>query len=82
MFEDVSELIQTKKAFRSPCCKFRVCPVCFWEDDGQDEHDAEQVQGGPNGALILRMAQENFKKFGASEKSFIAKVRKPVSEEL
>jgi hypothetical protein len=25
-----------------------ICPVCFWEDDGQDEHDGDEVGGGPN----------------------------------
>jgi hypothetical protein len=29
-------------------------PVCFWEDDGQDDHDADLVRGGPNGALSDR----------------------------
>jgi hypothetical protein len=42
--------------FRCPCCGFRtlnerggydICPVCFWEDDGQDDADANTVCGGP-----------------------------------
>jgi cysteine-rich CPCC protein len=91
MFQNVSEPIQMQKAFSCPCCKFKTLfgrghielrPVCFWEDDGQDEQDAEQVRGGPSGVLSLRNAQENFRAFGASEECFIAKVRKPVPEEL
>jgi Cysteine-rich CPCC len=39
--------------YACPCCGFLtlderggydICPVCFWEDDGQDHHDAD---GGP-----------------------------------
>jgi hypothetical protein len=77
--------------YRCPCCKhktlhgrarFEMCPVCCWEDDGQDEHDAEEVWGGPNGSLSLRMGQENFKKFGAYEECLIDLARKPSAEEL
>ncbi|WHO76586.1 MULTISPECIES: CPCC family cysteine-rich protein [Rhizobium] len=40
-------------------------PVCFWEDDGQDDHDAELVRGGPNGPLSLVQARLNFAESGA-----------------
>ncbi len=30
-------------------CGWGICTFCFWEDDGQDNHDADQVYGGPNG---------------------------------
>src|SRR5581483_11991082 len=55
--------------YSCPCCgyltlrqrgAFQICQVCFWEDDGQDEHDAEVVRGGPNGTLSLRQARSNF----------------------
>jgi hypothetical protein len=48
--------------FRCPCYDcltlderggYEICPVCFWEDDGQDDHDADVVRGGPNAALSL-----------------------------
>jgi hypothetical protein len=40
-----------------PCCgratltargTYQICPVCFWEDDGQDTADADVMRGGPN----------------------------------
>ncbi|MGW3665739.1 CPCC family cysteine-rich protein [Streptomyces sp. NPDC005141] len=31
---------------------YEICPVCLWEDGGQDDHDADRVQGGPNGPWI------------------------------
>ena len=76
---------------RCPCCGcktlgerggFEICEVCFWEDDGQDDHDADAVRGGPNGALSLTQARANFRRFGACEERFIDKVRPPRAEEL
>jgi uncharacterized Zn finger protein (UPF0148 family) len=32
---------------------FEVCAVCDWEDDGQDDEDADDILGGPNGKLSL-----------------------------
>jgi hypothetical protein len=55
--------------FACPCCgyltldsrgDFDICDVCFWEDDGQDDHDADQVRGGPNGRLSLTQARNDF----------------------
>lgn len=80
-----------KKIYRCPCCKFRtlhgrgqdeICPVCFWEDDGEDEADADSVWGGPNGSLSLRQAQSNFKLFGAIEERHQQNVRRPETDEL
>ena len=76
-----------------PCCGFLtladpppgtydICPVCYWEDDGQDDHDADEVRGGPNGALSLSAARANYKQHGASEARFIGSVRKPLPQEL
>jgi hypothetical protein len=73
-----------------PCCKhrtlsaraeFEICPVCFWEDDGQDEANPDEVRGGPNGGLSLSAARANYAAFGASDKRFITKVRPPLSTE-
>ena len=54
--------------YRCPCCGFvtlserggdEICPVCFWEDDGQDDHGADNVRGGPNYSLSLSEARRN-----------------------
>jgi len=29
-------------------CAWEICSICFWEDDGQDDQDADEVYGGPN----------------------------------
>ncbi len=77
--------------YRCPCCGcktlderggYEICQVCFWEDDGQDDHDANIVRGGPNGALSLSEARANYRKFGACEQQFVGNVRQPRPEEL
>jgi hypothetical protein len=35
-----------------------ICPFCFWEDDGQDNTDADEVMGGPNGHYSLTVHRE------------------------
>lgn len=58
MFENVSKPEEREKTYRCPCCRYKtlygrggyeICKVCFWEDDGQDDHDADEVRGGPSG---------------------------------
>jgi len=48
--------------FTCPCCGYptlgerggyEICNVCFWEDDGQDDIDADETWGGPNGSMSL-----------------------------
>lgn len=41
-----------------------ICTVCWWEDDGQDDRDAERVLGGPNGKYSLSAARANFRGHG------------------
>jgi len=74
-----------------PCCGFitltersadEICPVCFWEDDGQDDHDADLVRGGPNGVLSLTAARANFQAIGASDERRRDFVRPPLPAEL
>lgn len=52
-----------------PCCGcptldsrggFEVCRICFWEDDGQDGHNADAVLGGPNSDYSLTESRKNF----------------------
>lgn len=73
-----------------PCCgaltleanyDFEICPVCFWEDDGQNDADADEVRGGPNGALSLTVARENYVRIGACEERHLIHVRPPTAEE-
>jgi hypothetical protein len=76
--------------YACPCCgymtldergMFQICPVCFWEDDGQDDHDAGAIRGGPNYELSLSQARRNFAKFGASAERYLDHVRPPHDEE-
>jgi hypothetical protein len=77
--------------YRCPCCGFKtlllrggfeICPVCYWEDDGQDDEDADVVRGGPNGKLSLTQAKANFRTLGASDAAHLESVRAPRSEEF
>lgn len=34
-------------------CSFGTCPICWWEDDGQDDNNADEEWGGPNGSYTL-----------------------------
>lgn len=52
-----------------PCCRFptltvpagyETCPICWWEDDGQDDATADEVWGGPNAHYSLSAARRNF----------------------
>lgn len=53
--------------FSCPCCWFPtlykrnvydICCICWWEDDGQDEHNKHDVLGWPNWTLSLYQAQK------------------------
>jgi hypothetical protein len=72
--------------YACPCCGyvtlaerggFEICPICFWEDDGQDDADADVVLGGPNGLLSLTQARRNFATFGACDERCRDFVRSP-----
>ena len=78
------------EAYACPCCGcltlgerggYEICPVCFWEDDGQDDHNADLVLGGPNGSLSLTQARRNFQDFGACDLRYLKNVREPLPEE-
>ena len=74
------------------CCRYLtlperdgydVCPICFWEDDGQDDYDADEVRGGSNHnlsltearRLSLTEARRNFAEFGACERRHTVHIR-------
>ncbi|HKF48009.1 MAG TPA: CPCC family cysteine-rich protein [Terracidiphilus sp.] len=77
--------------FRCPCCGYRtlktpetmeLCPVCWWEDDGQTDEDAGEVRLTVNGELSLSQARMHFLSCGAAHPRFLPYVRKPqVSEQ-
>ena len=64
-----------------PCCgyptingrgHYEICPLCFWEDDGQDDEDRaphrihatpNEVAEGPNHDYSLTEARENFARY-------------------
>ena len=67
-----------------PCCDYyalaargasEVCPVCYWEDDGQDL-DALDVVSERN-HITLREARGNFARFGASDQAALPLVARP-----
>ncbi|MFD7203347.1 CPCC family cysteine-rich protein [Streptomyces sp. NPDC059893] len=76
--------------YHCPCCgfltldergNFEICDVCFWEDDGQDDHDADRVRSGPHGRLSLTEARRNFHAVGACDERCTAFVREPLPDE-
>ena len=82
---------EASKFYRCPCCRYKtlfgrgqdeICRVCFWQDDGQDEPDADVVLGGPNKTLSLTEARSNFLRLGAVEERFKANVRPPLADEI
>jgi hypothetical protein len=86
----VSEPTGQRGCLACPCCRcltlgerggFEICPVCFWEDDGQDDQDANVVRGGPNGRLSLFDARANYFAFGACDEGLKEHVRPPRPDE-
>jgi hypothetical protein len=63
------EGLSIKDVATCPCCGFptlsdhaayEICAVCNWEDDGQDNDNADEIVGGPNGTLSLTQARIDF----------------------
>jgi Cysteine-rich CPCC len=83
--------MDTLARVRCLCCGFKtldapdslgLCPVCWWQDDGQDDSDAEEVRGTVNGELSLAEARNNFQTYGAAHARFVSHVRKPLEAEV
>lgn len=75
--------------FACPCCGYLtlptrtdwdLCPVCFWEDDPSQSAD-ESSDNGANGVSLLE-ARANYRRLGAIDQAFVAKVRPPLVEEM
>ena len=58
-----------------------LCPVCWWEDDGQDSDDAGEVRLTVNGQLSLTEARLSFQRWGAADPRFLPYVRRPRDSE-
>jgi hypothetical protein len=76
--------------YACPCCGYltleelgghRICAVCSWQDDGQNDGDADLVRGGPNRELSLTTARRNFAEFGAADRRNLTRVRLPEDDE-
>jgi hypothetical protein len=83
--------MRTAVAIRCLCCghktlslpdAFELCQVCWWQDDGQDDRDADVVRKTVNGDLSLSEGRRNFTQYQAAHPRFLAHVRKAREEEL
>jgi len=54
-----------------------LCPVCWWEDDGQEDDTAAEAHPTVNGDLSLKEAREHYAQCGAAHPRFLPYVRKP-----
>ena len=68
-------------SYQCPCCdyfslhgrgNFDCCPICYWEDDGQDLDQLDVVSGANH--ITLRAARRNFAQFGACDQAALALV--------
>ena len=66
-FETHTEYLKGLKP--CPCCGYPFlttvavsewCAFCYWEDNGQDDHNANEILGESNGTLSLTEARKNF----------------------
>jgi len=55
------------------------CPVCWWEDDGQEDDTAGEIRLTVNGDLSLSEARAHYAECGAAHPRFLPYVRKPRS---
>jgi hypothetical protein len=58
-----------------------LCPVCWWEDDGQEDEDAGEARLTVNGSLTLAEARLHYNECGAAHPRFLPYVRKPKADE-
>ena len=74
--------------FACPCCGYltlrerngwHICGVCFWEDDGHGDHNADDHSSANR--LTLAEARANFRRFGACDEKSVKHVRPPKANE-
>lgn len=64
-------------------CVAFICPICFWENDiFMKDMNYIKEHSDSNRSMTLEQARENFKKYGACDKEFVNKVRKPNTDEI
>src|ERR1700730_13188145 len=60
--------------YRCPCCRYKtlesrgdyeICPVCFWEDDGQDDADADVYQAFSPNHMSVTQGRQNYQWFAS-----------------
>ena len=66
--------------YETPSGTFKICPVCFWEDDNT-QNENSNYEGGANG-ISLNQAKKNFAILGAIQEKFVGEVRKPLPNEI
>jgi len=70
-----------ERRHQCPCCDYytlgdraayEICPVCYWEDDGQDLDQLEVVSGANH--ITLREARTNYAAIGACDQAALSLV--------
>ncbi len=59
---------------------FQICPICYWEDDGEQFFNPDSHDGANK--VSLNQAKLNYLKYGAILEKYIGKTRKPREDEL
>lgn len=68
-------------SYQCPCCdfftlhgrgSFECCPICYWEDDGQDLDQPDRVSDANH--ITLRQARRNFERLGACDQAALSLV--------
>jgi|SRR5579863_7639614 cysteine-rich CPCC protein len=82
---------EVENQYRCPCCGCKtleapdammLCPVCWWEDDGQEDADASEIRLTVNGHLSLTEARASYARCGAADPRFLPYVRRPIGPEI
>jgi hypothetical protein len=83
-FKFGTDMMNTEILYPCHCCGYMtlnqkppgtylICPICFWEDDAEQDFSSNQVS--------LRQAQRNFIEFGACEREWLKDVRRPTRDD-